>query len=349
LLVGPGGGIEERAMVRHFLTDLDVTSDEQTRILSRAIEMKAKPRDYRRALEGRVLGMIFQKSSTRTRVSFEAGMLQLGGEAIYLAPSDIQMGSREGAYDIGKNLERWVDGIMIRTFGHQVAVDLAQSTRIPVINALTDLSHPCQGMADFFTLKEHIDRLYNSAKMYRMTPAISMAWTRSSPSPISTAMARANRVTRSWWPAVYGSRISMAEARESIEAFRVVRSLTRPSRRLVSARFRSVMSVNIPRKPVGWPVSLQNTLAATSAHRSLPSLWRRRSSTRLPNGSCRNSAKCRRTASTSSANTKSKTGRPTISSGVEPSIRAICGFTKVVTPCKSAVHTPSCVVSMIRR
>jgi ornithine carbamoyltransferase len=88
-------------------------------------------------------------------MTFETGMLRLGGEAIYLAPSDIQMGSREGAYDIGKNLERWVDGIMIRTFGHQIAVDLAASTRIPVINALTDLFHPCQAMADFLTLREH--------------------------------------------------------------------------------------------------------------------------------------------------------------------------------------------------
>ena len=99
-------------------------------------------------------------------MTFEAGMLQLGGEAIYLAPSDIQMGSREGAYDIGKNLERWVDGIMIRTFGHQIAVDLAQSTRIPVINALTDLSHPCQGMADFFTLREHKGTLGNLKLAY---------------------------------------------------------------------------------------------------------------------------------------------------------------------------------------
>jgi ornithine carbamoyltransferase len=99
--------------------------------------------------------MIFQKPSLRTRMTFEAGMLRLGGEAIYLAPSDIQMGSRESAADIGKNLERWVDGIMIRTFGHRIAVDLAASTKIPVINALTDLSHPCQAMADFLTLREH--------------------------------------------------------------------------------------------------------------------------------------------------------------------------------------------------
>jgi ornithine carbamoyltransferase len=93
-------------------------------------------------------------------------MLRLGGEAIYLAPSDIQMGSREGAYDIGKNLERWVDGIMIRTFGHQIAVDLAASTRIPVINALTDLSHPCQAMADFLTLREHKGALSNLKLTY---------------------------------------------------------------------------------------------------------------------------------------------------------------------------------------
>jgi ornithine carbamoyltransferase len=87
-------------------------------------------------------------------MTFEVGMLQLGGEAIYLAPSDIQLGSREGIYDVGRNLERWVDGIMLRTFGHQILLDLAKSTRIPVINALTDLLHPCQAMADFFTLRE---------------------------------------------------------------------------------------------------------------------------------------------------------------------------------------------------
>jgi ornithine carbamoyltransferase len=117
--------------------------------------VKKRPDKYRRALQNKILAMIFQKPSLRTRMTFEAGMLQLGGEAIYLAPSDIQMGSREGAYDIGRNLERWVDGIMIRTFGHEIAVDLAASCRIPVINALTDLSHPCQALADFQTLREH--------------------------------------------------------------------------------------------------------------------------------------------------------------------------------------------------
>jgi ornithine carbamoyltransferase len=124
-------------------------------MLDRADEVKKHPDKYRKALKHKILAMIFQKPSLRTRMTFEAGMLRLGGEAIYLAPSDIQMGSREGAYDIGKNLERWVDGIMIRTFGHQIAVDMAAAAKIPVINALTDMSHPCQAMADFLTLREH--------------------------------------------------------------------------------------------------------------------------------------------------------------------------------------------------
>ncbi len=142
-------------MQKDFLSIRDLSVYEFDQMLDLADEVKKHPDKYRKALKNKILAMIFQKPSLRTRMTFEAGMLRLGGEAIYLAPSDIQMGSREGAYDIGKNLERWVDGIMIRTFGHQIAVDLAASCRIPVINALTDLSHPCQAMADFQTLREH--------------------------------------------------------------------------------------------------------------------------------------------------------------------------------------------------
>jgi ornithine carbamoyltransferase len=142
-------------MQKDFLSVRDLSVYEFGKMLDHAAEVKKHTDKYRKALKHKILAMIFQKPSLRTRMTFEAGMLQLGGEAIYLAPSDIQMGSREGAYDIGKNLERWVDGIMIRTFGHQIAVDLAASTKIPVINALTDLSHPCQAMADFLTLREH--------------------------------------------------------------------------------------------------------------------------------------------------------------------------------------------------
>jgi len=153
-------------MKKDFLSIRDLSIYEFSQLLDRAVEVKKHPRKYRRALEHRILAMIFQKPSLRTRMTFEAGMLQLGGEAIYLAPSDIQMGSREGAYDIGKNLERWVDGIMLRTFGHQIAVDLAASAKIPVINALTDLSHPCQAMADFQTLREHKGSLANLKLAY---------------------------------------------------------------------------------------------------------------------------------------------------------------------------------------
>jgi ornithine carbamoyltransferase len=142
-------------MQKDFLSIRDLSVYEFGQMLDLADEVKKHPDKYRKALKNKILAMIFQKPSLRTRMTFEAGMLRLGGEAIYLAPSDIQMGSREGAYDIGKNLERWVDGIMIRTFGHQIAVDLAASCRIPVINALTDLTHPCQAMADFQTLREH--------------------------------------------------------------------------------------------------------------------------------------------------------------------------------------------------
>jgi len=139
---------------KDFLAVRDLSVYEFNRLLEMAGQMKAKPRRWNKALEGRVLAMIFEKPSLRTRMTFEVGMLQLGGEAVYLSPSDIQLGKRESVADVGHNLERWVDGIMIRTFGHKIAVDLAAAVRIPVINALTDLLHPCQAMADFLTLQE---------------------------------------------------------------------------------------------------------------------------------------------------------------------------------------------------
>lgn len=136
------------------MTIHDISVYEFSEILDIAEKVKTKPQTFQNKLAHRILAMIFEKSSLRTRMTFEVGMLQLGGEAIYLSPSDIQMGSRESTFDVGKNLERWVDGIMIRTFDHAIAVDLAEASRIPVINALTDLLHPCQAMADFFTLRE---------------------------------------------------------------------------------------------------------------------------------------------------------------------------------------------------
>jgi len=148
-------------MLTDFLSVNDLSLYEFNTLLDLTEKIKAKPSRYQKELKGKVLAMIFEKPSLRTRMTFEVGMLQLGGKAVYLSPSDIQIGSRESVPDIGKNLERWVDGIMIRTFAHQNAVDMAQAAEIPVINALTDLLHPCQAMADFFTLREKKGALSN--------------------------------------------------------------------------------------------------------------------------------------------------------------------------------------------
>ena len=141
-------------MVRHLTIDTDITSQEQASILDRAAEMKASPEDFRSTLAGKVLAMIFQKSSTRTRVSFEAGMVQLGGSAIFLSARDIQMGRGEPISDTGQVISRYCDAIMIRTFGHDEVTTLAKYSRVPVVNGLDDLVHPCQALADLMTLRE---------------------------------------------------------------------------------------------------------------------------------------------------------------------------------------------------
>lgn len=141
-------------MLEDFISIHDLSVYQFSQIMDMTENIKARPQRYRSKLKDKVLAMIFQKPSLRTRMTFEVGMLQLSGEAVYLSPSDIQMGKRETPYDVGKNMERWVDGIMIRTFAHQEVIDLAGAAKIPVINALTDLLHPCQAMADFFTLRE---------------------------------------------------------------------------------------------------------------------------------------------------------------------------------------------------
>jgi ornithine carbamoyltransferase len=139
---------------KDFISIHDLSLYEFHEILDKAVKMKADPEHYHKALKRKVLAMIFQKPSLRTRMTFEVGMLELGGHAVYLSPADGQIGVRESFYDVGKNLERWVQGIMLRTFAHQNVIDLAAAVKIPVINALSDLLHPCQAMADFLTLKE---------------------------------------------------------------------------------------------------------------------------------------------------------------------------------------------------
>jgi ornithine carbamoyltransferase len=141
---------------KDFLSIYDLSLEEINLIFRVAEELKSdrkigKPHPY---LQGKTLGMIFQKSSTRTRVSFEVGMYQLGGNALYLNGNDIQLGRGETIADTAQVLSRYVDGIMIRTFSHQEVEELAHYASVPVINGLTDLLHPCQIMADLFTIKE---------------------------------------------------------------------------------------------------------------------------------------------------------------------------------------------------
>jgi len=144
---------------KHFLSLSDYSSVEIKLLLDTADEMKAHPRRFRRALKGKILAMIFEKSSTRTRVSFEAGMQRLGGTAQFLSSRDIQLGRGEPISDTAAVLSRYVDGIMARTFAHQTVMDLAKYGTVPVINGLTDLEHPCQVLADLQTIREKFGKL----------------------------------------------------------------------------------------------------------------------------------------------------------------------------------------------
>jgi ornithine carbamoyltransferase len=135
------------------------TADEVRDIFELARDIKAKPKKFRDVLEGQTLAMIFEKSSTRTRVSFEVGMYQLGGHALFLSARDIQLGRGEPIPDTAHVLSRYVDGIMARTFAHRTVTDLAEYASVPVINGLTDLSHPCQAMTDYFTAWEKLGEL----------------------------------------------------------------------------------------------------------------------------------------------------------------------------------------------
>ncbi|HVS02130.1 MAG TPA: ornithine carbamoyltransferase [Thermoanaerobaculia bacterium] len=140
--------------MRHFLSIHDLTAGEVEQIFNLAADVKREPQRFRTALAGRSLAMIFEKSSTRTRVSFEVGIFQLGGQALFLSSRDIQLGRGEPISDTAQVLSRYVDMIMARAFAHQTVLDLARHGSVPVINGLTDDLHPCQGMTDYFTLGE---------------------------------------------------------------------------------------------------------------------------------------------------------------------------------------------------
>ena len=152
---------------KDMLSIHDLSVDEVQEILALAKELKAKQNAGvpHKILEGKTLGMIFEKSSTRTRVSFETGMYQLGGQALFLSNRDLQLGRGEPIRDTARVLSRYLDGIMIRTFGHDRVEELAKWADIPVINALTDLLHPCQVLTDLLTIEEYKGKNLKGLKM----------------------------------------------------------------------------------------------------------------------------------------------------------------------------------------
>ena len=149
-----------------FLSLKDYSTDEIMDLLNLAIELKKPENKYLPLLKGKVLGMIFEKSSTRTRVSFEAGMLQLGGNAMFLSSQDTQIGRGETIPDTARVLSGYLDGLMIRTFHQSVVQELADFSSIPVINGLTDDYHPCQVLADLMTILEHFGTLKGKKMAY---------------------------------------------------------------------------------------------------------------------------------------------------------------------------------------
>ena len=140
--------------VRNLLADTELTLDDLKLLFDLSERVKAAPGEYAHVLRGKQLAMIFEKPSLRTRTTFEVGITSLGGFAVYLEHTKPRLGEREAVKDIARNLDRWVHGIVARTFSHESVLELAANASIPVINALTDLYHPCQALADYFTLRE---------------------------------------------------------------------------------------------------------------------------------------------------------------------------------------------------
>jgi len=146
-------------MKKDLISIKELTRDEIAELLKLTEELKENPSAYYERLKGKSLGLIFQKPSNRTRVSFEVGMHQFGGYTVYLGPDDIKLGVRETTKDIALTLSRYLSVIVARTFKHQDIVELAENATIPVINGLSDLLHPCQALADVFTIKEKFNNL----------------------------------------------------------------------------------------------------------------------------------------------------------------------------------------------
>ena len=150
---------QEKLSVSDLLADRDLSPRDLRLIFELAERVKASPGAYAQALLGKQLALIFEKPSLRTRVTFEVGMTSMGGFGVYLDHEKPRLGEREAVKDIARNLERWVDGIVARTFSHESVLELANNASIPVVNALTDLFHPCQALADLYTLREKFGTL----------------------------------------------------------------------------------------------------------------------------------------------------------------------------------------------
>jgi ornithine carbamoyltransferase len=146
---------------RDFISIRDLSPEEMEHLLLLSRQVKAHPSAYRQALPGSALALIFEKPSLRTRVSFDVGIHELGGFSLYLSAAEINLGKRESIHDVAKNLERMVQGIVIRTFAHEIVEEMAACCEIPVINGLTNFSHPCQAMADYLTIRELKGRVGN--------------------------------------------------------------------------------------------------------------------------------------------------------------------------------------------
>ncbi len=146
-------------MNRNLINIEDLNPPEVSQLLELTRELKSKKGQKSRELEGKTIALLFQKPSNRTRVSFEVGIWQLGGNCLYLSPREIQLGERESVADVARTLSRFVDGIVARTNAHQDVVDLARYAGVPIINGLSDLQHPCQALADLFTILEKLNTL----------------------------------------------------------------------------------------------------------------------------------------------------------------------------------------------
>ena len=146
-------------MKKDLISIKDLTSKEIKDLFDLTAKLKKNKAKFAKSLTGKTLALIFQKPSNRTRVSFEVGMYQLGGHSLCLAPQEINLGVRESIKDVARTLSRYIDGIVIRTFEHKNCLDMAQAASVPVINGLSDFSHPCQALADVFTIKEKLKEL----------------------------------------------------------------------------------------------------------------------------------------------------------------------------------------------